>query len=192
MRKFRTIKNRQLDQQVDNDLRGIGNDPLIQSAFPIAILFVESNNEKNIHKLCKDFELKIHAKFSQSNFALSVMAPAENSHKKDCLNLLYAALYLCKESEGNLASLEIIHPFHEMMKNSISNKVGKTFELQNTKHLQGQVYQFYIDIPSSMALEQAGLNIKVNEKGLKHDEVRTIVSTLLNSNSKTNLRKIIG
>jgi len=158
MSKLKIVKERKRNGgDNENDLRGLGHDPVLDKLVPRSILFVEQVTESTINETSALFKLKAEHLPSLSGYLLSVTRPLEGEHKLQALTMLGAALFIHNKNKNAKLTINEITD----LPSEVISFNDAAFSLKN--HIFGWDHNLgalAIGIQTQHHLAQAGFNIE--------------------------------
>lgn len=109
------MKERTEDRPTENDLRGLGHDPILQLAFPYAFLSIEGAPQAAIEELCHRFSLTLKDSVHSKMVHLVVDHLVEGEQGLQALTLCAAALEIHTAHPGCTSLVEEARPLQHLV-----------------------------------------------------------------------------
>lgn len=167
MKKLRLIRPRVNDVEVVNDLRGIGNDPLLHHSFPFSALTVRGLTRDELSPILHEYDLVRRDTHEQRTHVVTVARINEGEHKLQAVTLFVAALRLHQTSLTVTSRLELLSPLHQMMHRRITSgePVGAHAVFPaGWKEWRSSELRIALGPPIQLFLRQAGFEITIESK----------------------------
>lgn len=179
MKALRLVKERKENSNIENDLRGLGSDPILDNSAPFATLSIHGLNLEDDSEIRGRYNLT--AKNSQSKcFDLTCKEIREGEHKLQAMTLFVAALALFKRHSHIALHLYESSKYTEQLNSSHSrtNVNEKSGTLMLTPSIQHH-------------LAHAGFSVQATNKNqiLGHQQIGSLIRELENHKQQTHQGK---
>jgi hypothetical protein len=186
MKRLRVVKERATETQstdFDQDLRGLGNDPILRESFPYTVLTVRGASTRDpLVPFLRKYDLEALALGDATEIHLCAKERKEGAHKEHSVVLFIAALDFVAKIPGTAARLDFYNPLQErILQESRGEDHG--VETSFVEKLKSWDSRGGVTIASAvtLGLEQAGFNIPSSQHHDLHlspGEVRTTFEQL--------------
>jgi hypothetical protein len=198
MKKLRLVKERAAPSEIENDLRGLGADPLLQDASPAVYLTISGLNESApLVPFLRKYGLAVDVSAHSQVLHVRLAQLQEGKHKEQAVVLFVAALDL-------LERCPMVH-LKLWQQNRLAHHLGRAIgqkDLEQSHGLDGAVKSWLKRPGAPLILEgvvthyldQAGFDIPSQleqDLSLSHEEAkRQIVALRASAAPGTGLRKV--
>jgi hypothetical protein len=199
MKKLRLVKERAVSSEIENDLRGLGSDPLLQESSPAVYLTISGLNESApLVPFLRKYGLAVDVSAHAQILHVRLAQLQEGKHKEQAVILFVAALDL-------LERCPMVH-LKLWQQNRLAHHLGRAIgqkSLERAHSLDGAVHTWRAHLAAPLTLEgvvthyldQAGFDIPSQieqDLSLSHEEAQRLVSQLRSSasHSSSSLRKV--
>jgi len=168
MKSLRVIKDRATESKIENDLRGLGHDPLLQDSENFSFLAVKNVDQQTITSVVTAFNLECDHVQNEKISILRCKKEGKLNQKEQTIYILGAAIVLKKKSNQGHFYCDVTSGLKIHLEKEIHNTNQSVHEpMEKIKHWIHSEDPFVLSVPVQIHLNSAGFPVEVTNEAQK-------------------------